>query len=53
MQGGIFMGRKSNKGILFVALGLGLLVSLILPEKAIIILLAIALVICGFTLCKG
>ncbi len=47
------MGRKGSKGMIFVALGLGLLISLILPEKFIIILLATALVICGFALCKG
>lgn len=45
--------RKGSKGIIFIALGLGLLISLILPEKAIIIILAIALVICGLSLCKG
>ncbi len=48
------MGRKrGSKGIIFVALGLGLLISLVLPEKAIIVILAVALVICGITLCKG
>lgn len=45
--------RKSSRGIIFVTLGLGLLISLILPQKVIIILLAIALVICGLSLCKG
>ncbi len=54
MQGGYFMGRKrGSKGIIFVALGLGFLISLILPEKAIIVILAIALVLCGIALCKG
>ena len=48
------MGRKrGSKGIIFVALGLGFLISLILPEKAIIVILAIALVLCGIALCKG
>lgn len=48
------MGRKrGSKGIIFAALGFGLLISLILPEKAIIVILAIALVICGIALCKG
>ncbi len=48
------MGRKRNsKGIIFVALGLGFIISLVLPEKAIIVILAIALVLCGITLCKG
>ena len=47
------MGRRcNNKGIIFTALGIGLLISLILPEKFIIIFLAIALVICGIALCK-
>lgn len=45
--------RKGSKGIIFVTLGLGLLISLILPQKAIIIILAIALVMCGIALCKG
>ncbi|MBO5333386.1 MAG: hypothetical protein J6B37_04645 [Clostridia bacterium] len=45
--------RKNNRGIIFVTLGLSLLISLILPQKVIIVLLAIALVICGFALCKG
>ncbi len=48
------MGRKKgSKGIVFISLGLGFLVSLILPDKAIITILAIALVICGLSLCKG
>ncbi|MBR5246649.1 MAG: hypothetical protein IKV25_04675 [Clostridia bacterium] len=45
--------RKGNRGIIFVTLGLGLLISLILPQKVIIILLAVALVICGLSLCKS
>lgn len=49
------MGRKrgNSKGIVFVALGLGLLMSLILPQKMIIILLAGSLVLCGAALCKS
>lgn len=48
------MGRKKGaKGIIFIALGLGLLVSLVLPAKAVIVILAVALVICGILLCKG
>ena len=49
------MGRRHNNsnGIIFVALGLGLLISLILPQKAVIIILAIALVCCGASLCKS
>lgn len=48
------MGRKKgSKGIAFIALGLGLLVSLILPAKAVIVILAIALVICGICLCRS
>lgn len=53
--GGIIMGRRrdGSKGIVFMALGLGLLMSLILPQKAVIIILAIALVCCGAALCKS
>ena len=45
--------RKSSKGIVFIALGLGLLISLILPAKAVIVILAITIVMCGIFLCKG
>ncbi len=49
------MGRRrgSSKGIIFMALGLGLLMSLVLPEKIIIVLLAGSLVVCGAALCKS
>ena len=48
------MGRNSSvKGVIFVALGLGLIASLLLPEKFVIILLATALVICGAALCRA
>lgn len=48
------MGRRSGiKGLIFVALGLGLVISLILPEKFVIVLLATALVICGTALCRA
>lgn len=48
------MGRNSGaKGIIFVALGLGLIISLVLPQKFVIILLATALVVCGIALCKA
>jgi hypothetical protein len=48
------MGRRSGaKGVIFVALGLGLIISLILPEKFVIVLLATALVICGTALCRA
>lgn len=48
------MGRRNgSKGIIFVALGLGLLISLILPAKFIIIFLAVALVFSGISLCKN
>ena len=54
MQGGIFMGRrKGSNGIVFIALGMGLLISLILPAKAVIVILAIAIVLCGIILCKS
>lgn len=48
------MGRRSStKGFIFVALGLGLLISLLLPQKFIIITLAVLLVLCGIALCKS
>ncbi len=49
------MGRRrsSNKGIIFVALGLGLLISFVFPDKFIVVVLASALVVCGITLCKS
>lgn len=48
------MGRRTgSKGIIFVALGLGLLISLILPAKFIIIFLAVALLFSGISLCKN
>ncbi len=49
------MGRKrgSNKGIIFAALGLGLLISFVFPDKFIVVLLSVALVVCGIALCKS
>lgn len=48
------MGKRSDcKGMIFAALGIGLLISLIFPQKFIIIMLAISLVICGLALCKN
>lgn len=49
------MGRKhsSSNGLIFITLGLGLLISLILPQKAIIVILSISLVCCGAALCKS
>lgn len=48
------MCRQSDKkGIIFVALGLGLIVSLIFPTKYIIIFLALALVASGIALSKA
>lgn len=44
--------RNNSKGIIFAALGLGLLISLLLPQKFIIITLSISLVFCGIALCK-
>ncbi len=48
------MGKRRNdlKGLIFVALGLGLVISLIFPQKFVIVLLALALVISGVSLCK-
>ncbi len=48
------MGKRTgNKGLIFVALGLGLIISILLPAKFIIVLLAGALIICGLALCKS
>ena len=44
--------RKGGNGIVFIALGLGLLISLILPAKAVIVILAVTIVMCGISLCK-
>ncbi len=48
------MGRQKNKlsGLIFAALGVGLMLTFIFPDKFIVVLLAIALVICGIALCK-
>jgi hypothetical protein len=49
------MGRQRNQssGLIFVALGVGLMLTFVFPDKFIIVLLAIALVICGIALCKN
>lgn len=48
------MGKRTGtKGLLFVALGLGLIISILLPEKFVIVLLAVSLIICGLALCKS
>ncbi len=44
--------RNSCAGILFASLGLGLVISFVLPTKFIVVALAIALVFCGISLCK-
>ncbi len=48
------MGRQKNKlsGLIFAALGFGLMLTFIFPDKFIVVLLAIALVVCGIALCK-
>lgn len=48
------MGRhKSNlHGLIFIALGVGLMITFVFPAKFIVVLLAILLVICGAFLCK-
>lgn len=45
--------HKSNIGIIFVMFGLGLILSLILPAKFLVVVLSIALVICGLIICKS
>ncbi len=44
--------RNSCTGIIFASLGLGLVISFILPTKFIIVALALSLVFCGVALCK-
>lgn len=44
--------RRGNNGLIYVALGLGLLISFIFPDKFIVVLLAMVLVICGLSLCR-
>ncbi len=44
--------RNSCAGIIFASLGLGLVISFILPSKFIIVALALSLVFCGLALCK-
>ncbi len=44
--------RNSSAGIIFASLGLGLVISFILPTKFIVVALAFSLVFCGIALCK-
>lgn len=47
------MGKKNScAGVLFASLGLGLVISFVLPTKFIVVALAISLVFCGVALCK-
>lgn len=43
--------RKPGKGTIVVAFGIGLLLAVCFPEKALIVILAAVLVLCGFFLC--
>lgn len=53
LAGGFIMGkRNSSAGIIFASLGLGLVISFILPTKFIVVTLAFSLVFCGIALCK-
>lgn len=45
--------KNSNLGIIFVMFGLGLILSFILPAKFLVIVLSIALVVCGVIICKS
>lgn len=44
--------QKLNIGIIFAMLGLGLILAFTLPPKFLVVVLSIALVICGFSLFK-
>ena len=44
--------RSDFKGLIFIALGVGLMLTFVVPDKFIVVLLAILLVICGVLLCK-
>lgn len=45
--------QKLNLGIIFAMFGLGLVLAFTLPPKFLVVVLAIALVICGISLCKS
>jgi hypothetical protein len=49
------MGRHGSnlKGLVFIALGVGLMATFVFPDKFIVVLLAILLVVCGVFLCKN
>lgn len=48
------MGRRRgvSAGLVFIALGFGLMITLVFPFKFVVVVLSIALVICGAALCK-
>ncbi|MBQ5994344.1 MAG: hypothetical protein IJL63_00640 [Clostridia bacterium] len=45
--------KKSNLGFVFVMLGVGLILALAVPEKYLVVILAVALTISGIALCKS
>ena len=45
--------RRSNLGLIFAMLGLGLMLAFIFPAKFLVVLLSIALILSGIFLCKS
>ncbi len=45
--------RRSNLGLIFAMLGLGLALAFIFPSKFLVVLLSIALILSGIFLCKS
>lgn len=45
--------QKLNIGIIFAMFGLGLMLAFIFPPKFLVVVLSIALVVCGVSLCKS
>lgn len=44
--------RRKNWGCAAAAFGLGLLIAVCFPEKALIVILSAVVVLCGFFLCN-
>lgn len=45
--------RRSNLGLIFAMLGLGLMLAFIFPSKFLVVLLSVALILSGIFLCKS
>lgn len=45
--------KGGNPGLLFAMLGAGLILALVFPEKFLVVVLSIALIVCGIVLCKN